>query len=146
MRFPTAGLATREVEEMLRFLSSDRRWISCGALALGLGLAGVGVPTSAGATSGGFQSAGPTVQQAEAQVNVGDVDVTKMVAELNQAKSELKTLLAEAKSHDGSVSIETMFKLQLQMQVMSQYVEAVSNALSAIHQAMLAMARATKGQ
>ncbi len=46
----------------------------------------------------------------------------------------------------GTVGLETMFKLQFRMQIMSQYIEAVSNTLSAVHQEMVTMARATKGQ
>jgi hypothetical protein len=46
----------------------------------------------------------------------------------------------------GTVSLTTMFQLQFRMQIMSQYVEAVSNTLSAVHQEMMTMARATKGQ
>ncbi|MCB1180445.1 MAG: DUF5407 family protein [Chlamydiia bacterium] len=46
----------------------------------------------------------------------------------------------------GTVNLGTMFQLQFRMQIMSQYVEAVSNALSAVHTEMITMARATSGK
>lgn len=46
----------------------------------------------------------------------------------------------------GTVNLGTMFNMQFHMQVMSQYIEAVSNTLSAVHNEMVTMARATKGQ
>jgi hypothetical protein len=49
-------------------------------------------------------------------------------------------------STGGNVDLGTMFKMQFHMQIMSQYVEAVSNTLSAVNNEMITMARATKGQ
>jgi hypothetical protein len=46
----------------------------------------------------------------------------------------------------GTVSLGKMFSMQFYMQIMSQYIEAVSNTLSAVHNEMITMARATKGQ
>lgn len=46
----------------------------------------------------------------------------------------------------GTVNLATMFNMQFHMQIMSQYIEAVSNTLSAVHNEMITMARATKGQ
>ncbi len=46
----------------------------------------------------------------------------------------------------GTVNLATMFNMQFHMQVMSQYIEAMSNTLSAVHNEMMTMARATKGQ
>ena len=46
----------------------------------------------------------------------------------------------------GSVNLSTMFKMQFSMQIMSQYVEAVSNTLSAVNNEMMTMARAVRGQ
>jgi hypothetical protein len=39
-----------------------------------------------------------------------------------------------------------MFHIQFMMEMMSQYIEAVSNTLQAVHNEMITMARATKGQ
>ena len=50
------------------------------------------------------------------------------------------------KQTSGSVSLSTMFQMQFRMQIMSQYVEAVSNTLSAVNNEMMTMARAVKGQ
>ncbi len=46
----------------------------------------------------------------------------------------------------GNVNLGVMFNMQFHMQIMSQYIEAVSNTLSAVHNEMITMARATKGQ
>ena len=46
----------------------------------------------------------------------------------------------------GAVNLATMFNMQFHMQIMSQYIEAVSNTLSAVHNEMMTMARAVKGQ
>ena len=46
----------------------------------------------------------------------------------------------------GTVNLATMFNMQFHMQVMSQYIEAVSNVLSAVNNEMMTMARAVKGQ
>ncbi|MCH9611144.1 MAG: hypothetical protein S4CHLAM81_14820 [Chlamydiales bacterium] len=46
----------------------------------------------------------------------------------------------------GTVDLATMFNMQFHMQIMSQYIEAVSNTLSAVHNEMMTMARAVKGQ
>lgn len=46
----------------------------------------------------------------------------------------------------GTVNLATMFNMQFHMQIMSQYIEAVSNTLSAVHNEMMTMARAVKGQ
>jgi hypothetical protein len=40
----------------------------------------------------------------------------------------------------GSVNLETMFQLQFRTQTMSQYLETVSNTLSAMHNEMITMA------
>ena len=45
----------------------------------------------------------------------------------------------------GSVSLQDMFRLQFSMQMMSQYIEAVSNIMSSSHSEMMTMARAVKG-
>lgn len=45
----------------------------------------------------------------------------------------------------GGVQIGAMFNLQFHMQIMSQFMEACSNSLSAVHNEMMTMARATKG-
>lgn len=55
------------------------------------------------------------------------------------------SVLEQSASTGGSVNIGVMFQLQFKMQIMSQFLEAVSNSLSAVHQEMITMARATKG-
>lgn len=46
----------------------------------------------------------------------------------------------------GAMQLTAMFSLQFNMELFSQYVEAVSNVLAAANNEMITMARATKGQ
>ena len=75
-------------------------------------------------------------------------DFNKMISSLNTYTDAVKTYITalENKSTSGTVDLSTMFALQFQMQIMSQYIEAMSNVLSATHNEMMTMARATKGQ
>ncbi len=71
----------------------------------------------------------------------------KMLTGLNNYAQSVKTYLNQLEqSTGGSVNLATMFRMQFQMQIMSQYVEAVSNTLSAVNNEMITMARAIKGQ
>ncbi len=71
----------------------------------------------------------------------------QMIQGLNKYVQSVKTYLEDLESATGgTVNLATMFNMQFHMQIMSQYVEAVSNTLSAVHQEMITMARATKGQ
>lgn len=71
----------------------------------------------------------------------------KMVQGLERYVSSVKSYLAQLESSTGgTVNLATMFNMQFHMQIMSQYIEAVSNTLSAVHNEMVTMARATKGQ
>jgi hypothetical protein len=74
-------------------------------------------------------------------------DFQRMIAALNAATKSTSAALEQLGSSDsGNMDIATMFQLQFHMQVMSQYVEAVSNVLSAVHNEMITLARTTKGQ
>jgi hypothetical protein len=76
-----------------------------------------------------------------------EFDFQRMIAALNAATKSTSAALEQLGSSDSAnVDITTMFQLQFQMQLMSQYIEAVSNTLSAVHNEMITMARATKGQ
>ena len=71
----------------------------------------------------------------------------QMIEGLQKYVQSVKSYLAELESATGgTVNLATMFNMQFHMQILSQYVEAVSNSLSAVHQEMITMARATKGQ
>lgn len=70
--------------------------------------------------------------------------IDKLTAYTDAVKKQMAEL--SSKSTGGNVDLATMFKLQFQMQMMSQYIEAMSNVLSSVHQEMMTMARATKGQ
>lgn len=70
----------------------------------------------------------------------------KMLQGLNQYVNSVQSYLSKLETASGgTVNLTTMFKLQFRMQIMSQYIEAVSNTLSAVHNEMITMARATKG-
>jgi len=74
-------------------------------------------------------------------------DFKKMLSGLETYVSSVKSYLNKLEaSTGGTVNLATMFNMQFHMQVMSQYIEAVSNTLSAVNNEMVTMARATKGQ
>lgn len=71
----------------------------------------------------------------------------KMLQGLEKYVDSVKTYLSQLEAATGgTVNLATMFNMQFHMQIMSQYIEAVSNTLSAVHNEMVTMARATKGQ
>lgn len=79
--------------------------------------------------------------------NVASFNFNKMLNGLEQYVSSVKQYLSQLeKATGGTVSLGVMFQMQFRMQVMSQYIEAVSNTLTAVHNEMLSMAKATKGQ
>ena len=81
---------------------------------------------------------------------MGDVpsfDFSKMIDGLSAHVTLVKKYLDDLnKSTTGDINLGQMFKLQFFMQVMSQYIEATSNTLTAVHTEMIKMAQATKGQ
>lgn len=80
-------------------------------------------------------------------VDVQSFNFKKMIQGLEDHVRLVKKYLDElGKSTTGDVNLGMMFNLQFHMQVMSQYIEAVSNVLSGIHGSMITLARATKGQ
>ena len=74
-------------------------------------------------------------------------DFNQMIQGLDKYVQSVKTYLEQLESATGgTVDLSTMFNMQFHMQIMSQYIEAMSNTLSAVHNEMITMARATKGQ
>jgi chromosome segregation ATPase len=74
-------------------------------------------------------------------------DFNQMLAGLRQYTSQVDQAMRQLQdSGSGSVNLEAMFQLQFRMQAMSQYLETVSNTLSAMHSEMITMARAEQGQ
>jgi hypothetical protein len=95
------------------------------------------------------QAVGPlTSQLQQGQPPQGSVlSFEQLIASLATYVSQVNAQVQQLQQgQSGSVDLSTMFQLQFRMQVMSQYIEAVSNTLSAVHQEMMSMARATKGQ
>ncbi|HUC61109.1 MAG TPA: DUF5407 family protein [Alphaproteobacteria bacterium] len=86
--------------------------------------------------------------QLQTQLQQQDLDIAALQRQMTEYQQKIQELVAEieAAEKDGHVSIDKMMQLQMQMSLMSQYVEAVSSALQAMHQAMMSMARAIKGQ
>jgi len=71
----------------------------------------------------------------------------QMLQGLQRYVQSVQTYLSQLEqATGGTVNLATMFNMQFHMQIMSQYIEAVSNTLSAVHNEMITMARATKGQ
>lgn len=74
-------------------------------------------------------------------------DFSAMLQGLNSYTKGVQQYLSKLESSKGSsVNLADMFTLQYKMQVLTQYTEAVSNTMSAVHNEMVVMARATKGQ
>jgi hypothetical protein len=74
-------------------------------------------------------------------------DFSKMLQGLSKYVESVQTYLSKLEeATGGNVNLGVMFNMQFHMQIMSQYIEAVSNTLSAVHSEMITMARATKGQ
>ena len=72
----------------------------------------------------------------------------KILSGITSQTNNVTALLSKLSSagSSGSVSLAVMFKLQFAMQVLAQYIEASANTLTAAHNEMLTMAKATKGQ
>ncbi len=71
----------------------------------------------------------------------------QMLDGLNKYAESVQSYLSQLQSpSSGTISLTLMFQMQFHMQILSQYCEAVSNTLSAVHSEMITMARATKGQ
>jgi hypothetical protein len=71
---------------------------------------------------------------------------TQMLQGLSKYVQSVQSYLSQLESATGgTVSLGLMFSMQFHMQIMSQYIEAVSNTLSAVHNEMITMARAVKG-
>ena len=71
-----------------------------------------------------------------------------MIDHLGAVVGKVKEYLNALQSspEGGNVDLGVMFKMQFHMQMMSQFVEACSSTLTAVHQEMMGMAKATKGQ
>lgn len=73
-------------------------------------------------------------------------DFSKMITELGSFAGKVKDYLSQLTADKGSVDLGTMFNMQFHMQMLSQFVEATSNTLTAVHGEMVNMAKAVKGQ
>ncbi|MCP5469553.1 MAG: DUF5407 family protein [Chlamydiales bacterium] len=74
-------------------------------------------------------------------------DFNQMIQGMGKYVQNVQTYLHQLEAASGgTVNLATMFNMQFHMQIMSQYIEAVSNTLSAVHNEMMTMARAVKGQ
>jgi hypothetical protein len=79
--------------------------------------------------------------------NVASLEAILASVKKQQEAVEQRIQQLQQQSHSGgTVDVATMFQLQFQMQQMSQYMETMSNVLSAVHQEMMTVARAAKGQ
>jgi hypothetical protein len=80
-------------------------------------------------------------------MTVPSFNFNAMLQGLGQYVTRVQSYLTKLQNATGgSVSLGTMFHMQFMMEMMSQYIEAVSNTLQAVHTEMITMARATKGQ
>lgn len=97
--------------------------------------------TNGGSAGGGTGSPGTTTPASCSAFSFTDMlnGVCKYVKGVQDHLKELET------STQGTVDLGTMFNLQFRMQILSQYMESVSNILTAVNTEMLTMARAIKG-
>ena len=86
--------------------------------------------------------------QLQTKLQQQDLGIAELQRQMAQYRQKIQELVAEieAAEKDGHVGIGKMMELQMQMTMMSQYVEATSSVLQAMHQQMMSMARAVKGQ
>jgi hypothetical protein len=134
-------------------LGSDRRPPrSFGESALFIDNADPGV-ASAGAPSGQAElspQGAETIEQLQTTVNSAlrqqGGELPSLATQAAQKIQEYARQIEQQMAQGGEVSLATMFQLQFQMQIMSQYIEAVSNMLSALNSEMMTMARSIKGQ
>lgn len=78
---------------------------------------------------------------------VPSFNINQMISGMSNMVSRVQTYLNQLENATGgAVALGRMFHMQFMMEMMSQYIEAVSNVLQAIHSEMMTMARATKGQ
>ena len=71
------------------------------------------------------------------------------LATLQGHQEAMEQQLAQLRKLDaagGTADPAAMLELQIRMQTASQYIEACSNVMSAIHSEMIGLARATKGR
>lgn len=93
------------------------------------------------------QSSGADASADAGGATGSNIDLNQLISNVQGYTSQVQQSLEQVRSQgSGNVNLGTMFQLQFQMQIMSQYIESVSNTLSAINNEMMTMARATKGQ
>lgn len=74
-------------------------------------------------------------------------NINGMISGMEKVAKNVQNYLQQLeKASAGAIALGRMFHMQFMMEMMSQYIEAVSNVLQAIHSEMMTMARATKGQ
>jgi hypothetical protein len=88
----------------------------------------------------------PDAPAAAPQMKLSQSHADELIAAIERHSAELKAKIDTLKKSGGQIDPGAMFELQFAMQTMSQYMEACSNVMSALHQSMMSMARAVKGQ
>jgi len=130
------------------------------SVSLGAGI-GVGAAvSSAGSSSATIRGAGVTEVVGRASARFGGAttpttnptniaSLQQILATLQSHQEAMEQQLAQLRKLDaagGTVEPSVMFELQIKMQTASQYIEGCSNVMSAIHNEMISIARATKGR
>ena len=69
-----------------------------------------------------------------------------MIKRVENRDRIIENLLNQMKKDNGTMNLSSMMELQFRMQMMSQYVEAVSNLMTEVHNAMMTLIRGIKGQ
>jgi len=130
------------------------------SVSLGAGIGLGAAVSSAGSSSATIRAAGGTevVGRADAKFGGATTPTTnptniaslqQTLATLQGHQEAMEQQLAQLRKLDaagGTADPAAMFELQIRMQTASQYIEACSNVMSAIHNEMIGLARATKGR
>jgi phosphoenolpyruvate-protein kinase (PTS system EI component) len=86
-----------------------------------------------------------TAAKAQSEIERLHAQLAQFEEQRTKAQESLDEISKEIKANDN-ISPSQMFELQKAMQTGSQYLEACSNAMSVLNQAMMTAAKAVKGQ
>jgi hypothetical protein len=105
------------------------------------------IAVEAGRIAAGASVAEVQANAATAFPDLSPADVNVLAARaVIQAAKDVRAELAIQPGGASADDLGRMFHMQFMMEMMSQYIEGVSNVLQSLHEEMASMARATKGQ
>jgi hypothetical protein len=94
----------------------------------------------------GTRSSANVLKAPASDPKLDQMSADELIAMMTRVSAEMKAKFDAITKPGQQVDPAAMFELQIAMQTSSQYLEACSNVLSALHQMMMSQARAIKGQ